>query len=51
VFEGYDHMQYQIRDPRGFAQMLRGIIEEDRLPALPFLREYDREDHECFGTK
>lgn len=51
VFEGYDHMQYQIRDPRGFAQMLRGIIEEDRLPALPFLREYDGEDHECFGTK
>lgn len=51
VFEGYDHMQYQIRDPRGFAQMLRGIIEADRLPALPFLREYDREDHECFGTK
>ena len=22
VFEGYDHMQYQIRDPQGFAEML-----------------------------
>ena len=22
VFEGYDHMQYQIRDPKGFAEML-----------------------------
>ena len=23
VWEGYDHMQYQIRDPQGFAALLR----------------------------
>ena len=39
VFEGYDHMQYQIRDPQGFAAMLDGIIREGRLPELPFLRK------------
>ena len=38
VFEGCNHMQYQIRDPRGFAAMLRTIMEENRLPALPILR-------------
>ncbi len=38
IFEGYNHMQYQIRDPEGFAEMLRTIIEENRLPRLPFLR-------------
>lgn len=38
VFEGYNHMQYQIRDPRGFAAMLRSIIEENTLPELPFLK-------------
>lgn len=38
VFEGYNHMQYQIRDPRGFATMLRSIIEENTLPELPFLK-------------
>ncbi len=38
VFEGYDHMQYQIRDPEGFASMLDSIIRSDRLPNLPFLR-------------
>ena len=38
VFEGYNHMQYQIRDPHGFAQMLCTIMEEDRIPELPFLR-------------
>ena len=34
VFAGYDHMQYQIRDPEGFAAMLRGLAERDvlRLP-------------------
>ncbi len=32
VFEGYNHMQLQIRDPEGFAAMLRLIIEENRLP-------------------
>ena len=38
VFEGYDHMQCQIRDPEGFASMLDSIIRSDGLPNLPFLR-------------
>ena len=29
VFEGYQHMQYQIRDPEGFAKMLRSVMEEN----------------------
>lgn len=39
VFEGYDHMQYQIRDPRGFAEMLAYIAECDGMPKLPFIRK------------
>ena len=39
VFEGYNHMQYQIKDPAGFAAMLRSVIENDSLPELPFLRK------------
>ena len=39
VFEGFDHMQYQIRDPEGFAAMLVSIMEKDCLPELPFLRK------------
>lgn len=39
VFEGYNHMQYQIRDPRGFAEMLSVVMEQDTLPTLPFLRK------------
>ena len=39
VFEGYDHMQFQIRDPKGFAAMLGAIVEQGRLPELPFLRK------------
>ena len=35
VFAGYDHMQYQIRDPQGFAKQLRSIMEQDTLPELP----------------
>lgn len=38
IFEGYNHMQYQLRDPKGFAEMLRQIMEQDHMPALPFLR-------------
>ncbi len=38
VFEGYNHMQYQIRDPKGFAGMLRSVIETDSLPELPFMK-------------
>ena len=37
VFEGYDHMQYQIRDPKGFAGMLTHIAECDCMPELPFI--------------
>ena len=39
VFEGYDHMQYQIRDPKGFAEMLAHITERDCMPELPFIRK------------
>ena len=39
VFEGYNHMQYQIRDPKGFAEMLTYIIEYDSMPRLPFIRK------------
>ena len=38
VFEGYNHMQFQIRDPKGFAEMLASIIEKDEMPPLPFLK-------------
>ena len=38
VFEGYDHMQYQIRDPEGFAAMLISVMETGKLPELPALR-------------
>lgn len=38
VFEGFDHMQYQIRDPKGFAEMLISIVEQDCMPPLPFVR-------------
>ena len=39
VFAGYDHMQYKIRDPQGFAELLQSLMERDRLPDLPFLRK------------
>lgn len=39
MFEGYDHMQYQIRDPKGFAEMLAYIAEHDGMPKLPFIRK------------
>ena len=32
VFEGFNHMQYQIREPEEFARMLETIIESGRLP-------------------
>ena len=34
VFAGHNHMQYQIRDPKGFAQMLANIIENDTMPKI-----------------
>lgn len=39
VFEGFNHMQYQIRDPKGFAGMLAHIAERDCMPELPFIRK------------
>ena len=39
VFEEYDHIQYQIRDPKGFAEMLAHIAERDCMPELPFIRK------------
>ena len=38
VFEGYNHMQYQIRDPKGFADLLVSVIRQNALPPLPFLK-------------
>lgn len=37
VFDGFNHMQYQIRNPEGFAKMLEEIIDKNKLPSLPFL--------------
>ena len=39
VFDGYNHMQYQIRDPEGFADMLDYIVKNDKMPELPFLKK------------
>ena len=38
VFEGQNHMQFQIRDPEGFAEMLSSIIQHGSLPELTFLK-------------
>lgn len=38
IFDGYNHMQYQIRDPEGFATMLISIIKKNEMPSLPFLK-------------
>lgn len=39
IFDDYNHMQYQIEDPKGFAEMLKTIIQENKMPKLSFLRE------------
>lgn len=36
VFQNYNHMQYQIQNPGGFAEMLKSIIEKNQLPELSF---------------
>ena len=36
VFKGYNRMQYQIRDPEGFADMLISVAEKNEIPELPF---------------
>ena len=41
VFEGYNHMQYQIKDPKGFAAMLKSVMDENKIPELPFVRHGD----------
>ena len=38
VFDGHNHMQYQIRNPKGFAEMLMSIIETGKLPRLAFIK-------------
>ena len=37
VFDEFNHMQYQIRDPEKFAQMLKSVIEHNALPPLSFV--------------
>ena len=32
-------MQYQIRDPQGFAEMLTYIAVHDGMPKFPFIRK------------
>ena len=39
VFKEYNHMQYQIRNPKGFAEMLCSVIEKNALPELPDLEQ------------
>ena len=39
VFEGNNHMQYQICYPQNFAKMLVCIMEQDKMPKLPFIRK------------
>ena len=38
IFDEFNHMQYQIRDPKGFAEMLASVIVKNELPQRPFLR-------------
>ena len=37
IFKGFNHMEYQIRDPEGFARMLLSIMSGNGIPELPFL--------------
>ncbi len=39
VFDGYNHMQYRIRDTKGFARMLVSVIEKNELPETEFVRK------------
>ena len=38
VFEGKNHMHYQIREPQNFAKMLISVMEQDKMPELSFIR-------------
>ena len=44
IFEGHNHMQYQISDPQGFSDMLVSIMEQGRLPELSFVRKGELPD-------
>ena len=44
VFEGYNHMQYQIRDPKGFAEMLAHIAELSANTRFHMMYEKAKED-------
>ena len=37
IFADFNHIQYQIRDPKGFAEMLISIMDAGKLPELPFI--------------
>ena len=37
IFADFNHIQYQIRDPKGFADMLISIMDAGKLPELPFI--------------
>ena len=37
IFKNYNHMQYQIKDPKAFAYMLEMIIKDNKLPNLSFI--------------
>ena len=39
VFKDFNHMQYQIRDPEGFAALLAAIVEQGAILELPFLKK------------
>ena len=38
IFADFNHIQYQIRDPKGFADMLISIMDAGKLPELPFIK-------------
>lgn len=44
IFEGHNHMQYQIKNPQGFAQMLKNVARTGNLPRLPFLKANDENE-------
>ncbi len=39
IFAGHNHMQYQIKDPKGYGEMLKQIAKDGALPKLSFLKQ------------
>ena len=37
VFEGYNHLQYQIQNPKRFAAILESVMDENKIPELSFV--------------